>query len=211
MGQHPAAVLATPAVPTTATVLTDPTRNPQQEDSTVTRYARPKARIDDVLREFFVQQRQVRPIQLDRSLRLEAHLRRFLEACGPAYLSEEWWMMLQLEQCFEPQDAFARLLPADHLLPPMHEFLSPDWLMDHGTDRLVQVNHSYRLVCWLCGSGLVNLRALRPSIIRFMIRHDELSAHSKRRAERQRIPRPAGAPQVEAPQADAAIRREDLP
>ena len=37
--------------------------------------------------------------------------------------------MLQIEQCFEPKDTFARLLPADFLLPPMHDFLSPEWLL----------------------------------------------------------------------------------
>jgi hypothetical protein len=160
-----------------------------------------KTTIDDVLREFFAQQRQSRPIREDRSLRLEAHLRRCIEACGPAYISEESWLMLQIEQCFEPKDTFARLLPPDFLLPPMHDFLSPEWLLDHGTDRLVQVNHSYRLVCWLCSSGLVNLRALRPSIIQFMIRHDELSVRSKGRKGPERLLQPA----------DAPITREDLP
>ncbi|MGM0928599.1 MAG: hypothetical protein ACQEXN_02685 [Actinomycetota bacterium] len=160
-----------------------------------------KPTIDVVLREFFAQQRQSRPIREDRSLRLEAHLRRCMEERGPAYISEEWWLPLQIEQCFEPKDAFARLLPADFLLPPMRDFLSPEWLFDHGTDRLVQVNHSYRLVCWLCSSGLVNLRALRPSIIQFMIRHDELAVRPKVRKGPERLLQPA----------DAPITREDLP
>src|SRR6185312_11394401 len=75
--------------------------------------------IDDVLLEFFARQRQSRPIREDRSQRLEAHLRGCIEACGPTYISEEWWLMLQIEQCFEPEDTFARLLPADFLLQPM--------------------------------------------------------------------------------------------
>ncbi|TJY64625.1 hypothetical protein E4J89_18145 [Arthrobacter sp. CAU 1506] len=167
----------------------------------MSRSSQPTPTVDDVLRVFFAQQRQSRPIREDRSLRLEAHLRRCVEECGPAYISEEWWLVLQVEQCFDPEDSFARLLPADCLLPPMHDFLSPEWLFDHGTDRLVQVNHSYRLVCWLCSSGLVNLRELRPSIVRFMIRQDELTVRSK-----------AGkGPEVPHQPADALIRREDLP
>jgi hypothetical protein len=163
----------------------------------VIRHNQPKPTVDDVLRVFFAQQRQSRPIQEDRSLRLEAHLRRCVDVCGPAYISEEWWLILQVEQCFELKDAFARLLPADFLLPPMHDFLSPEWLFDHGTDRLVQVNHSYRLVSWLCSSGLVNLRELRPSIIRFLVRHEELAVRK--------------GPEPPLQSADALITREDLP
>ncbi|UNK46702.1 hypothetical protein [Arthrobacter sulfonylureivorans] len=167
----------------------------------MSRRNQPQPTVDDILREFFAQQRQSRPIREDRSLRLEAHLRSCIEACGPDYISEEWWLMLEIERCFEPKDTFARLLPADFLLPPMHDFLSPEWLFDHGTDRLVQVNHSYRLVCWLCSSGSVNLRALRPSIIQFMIRHDELAVRPRAHKGPDRLLQPA----------DAPITREDLP
>jgi hypothetical protein len=167
----------------------------------VTKQPATRPTIDEVLQDFFAEQRRIRPSRTDRSFRLEAHLRHFLEVSGPAYLSEESWMMLQVEECFEPRNAFVRLMPVDHLLPPLHEFLSPEWLMTHGTDRLVQVNHTYRLVCWLCSSGLVDLRELRPSIIRFLLRHDELTKRPEQHKEQ-------GLP---LPQVETVITREDLP
>lgn len=131
--------------------------------------------VDKLLRMFFLRYNlSQKPVTVTRCNRIEIHLRHFLDICAEDYLAPEQRQLLELERQFQPYgSAFARLMHAGELLAALPEFLAPEWLMDHGVDRKVQISHSDRLVRWICGERLVDSRAHRMDLLHFRTAHDQ--------------------------------------
>jgi hypothetical protein len=129
------------------------------------------------------------PVTIDRYLRIDAHLRLFLETRGRECLTAENARWLAFEHQFQPYGAFCRLLHADALLTALPDFLEDSWLMPHGIDCRVQLSQSSRLVHWLVGNRLVDYRRHRQDLVRFGAALDALQ---RRNQDRQRPGPPGG-------------------
>ncbi|MFD1212816.1 hypothetical protein ACFQ36_12290 [Arthrobacter sp. GCM10027362] len=104
---------------------------------------------------------------IDRYLRINAHLRLFLETSGQDHVGAEDARWLAFERQFRPAGASCRLMHAGALLAALPEFLGGSWFMPHGVDCRVQVSQSSRLVYWLICRGLVDFRRQRQDLVRF--------------------------------------------
>ncbi|NKX53517.1 hypothetical protein [Arthrobacter mobilis] len=107
------------------------------------------------------------PVTVDRYLRINEHLKLFLETRGQDHVCAEDARWLAFERQFQPYGAFCRLLRADALLAALPEFLGGSWLMPHGVDCRVQASQSSRLVHWLICRGLVDFRRQQQDLVRF--------------------------------------------
>jgi hypothetical protein len=131
------------------------------------------------------------PVTVDRYIRIDAHMRLFLETRGRECISAGNAQWLAFEGQFQPFGAFCRLLHADALLTALPDFLAADWLMPHGVDCRVQASQSSRLVHWLLCNGLVDFRRHQQDLLRFMA---ALDARQRSSQDQQRPGPPAERP-----------------
>lgn len=135
--------------------------------------------IDQILTRYFSANASGKhPATVERYERVLASLRLFLEAEGDSTVSPESRALLALEREFEPEDAFVRLLSAEHLVFALPRFLSPQWLLDDFHDRLAQISLISRLVQWLCSRELVDSRWHRHAVMQTRAAAEKARRHA---------------------------------
>jgi hypothetical protein len=135
----------------------------------------PGPTISEVLVRFLEDRCRARqPVTIDRYLRIDEHLRTYLEARGQDRLCSDDALLLAAEREFQPLGAFCRIMHADALLAALPDFLGADWLMPQGLDRKVQISQSSRLVHWLIRGRVVDFRRQQPDLVRFRTMLDGL-------------------------------------
>lgn len=135
----------------------------------------PEPAINQVLVRFLEHQcRGRQPVTVDRYLRIDAHLRTYLEARGQDRIGADDALLLAVEREFQPLGAFCRIMHADALLAALPDFLGVDWLMPRGLDCKVQISQSSRLVHWLVRGRVVDFRRQQPDLVRFRTMLDGL-------------------------------------
>jgi len=128
----------------------------------------PEPSISDVLVRFLEDRcRGRQPVTIDRYLRIDEHLRTYLEARGQDRICTGNVLLLAAEREFQPLGAFCRIMHADALLAALPEFLGTEWLMPRRLDCKVQISQSSRLVHWLIRNHVVDFRRQQPDLVRF--------------------------------------------
>ncbi|MCG2621523.1 hypothetical protein LVY72_06290 [Arthrobacter sp. I2-34] len=115
-----------------------------------------------------------KPVTIDRYLRIDVHLRLYLESRGPDRLCPDDAHLLAAERQFQPFGAFCRIMYADALLAALPDFLGIDWLMPQRLDCTVQISQSSRLVHWLVRGRVVDFRRQQHDLVRFRAALDAL-------------------------------------
>lgn len=96
------------------------------------------------------------PATCSRYRRVDAQLRRYLEATGHRFLESSKVELLGLEQAYELDGACSRIMIAEDLVHALADFLREPWLLQDGNDRRSQISQTSRLAQWLCSRGLVD-------------------------------------------------------
>lgn len=105
------------------------------------------------------------PATCSRYLRVDAQLRRYIEAAGHRFLESGRVELLALEQAYDLEGACSRIMCADDLLFALPDFLHEPWLMRNANDRRSQISQTSRLAQWLCSRGLVDSQLYGCAVI----------------------------------------------
>lgn len=104
--------------------------------------------------------------------RIDAQLRRYLEAAGHRALEDEGVQLLAMERSFQLQGACARIMRAEDLVYALAAFLYDPWLLPEPGDRRTQISQTARLAQWVCSRGLVDSAENACAMIDFRIAAD---------------------------------------
>lgn len=88
--------------------------------------------------------------------RVDAQLRKYLEAAGHRYMDDDKVELLGLEQAYQLDGACSRIMDAEDLLYALPDFLRDPWLMFNQWDKRTQIAQTSRLAQWLCSRRLLD-------------------------------------------------------